>query len=113
MTGILPIKKDGSQSAISDFREFSVLDPGEYAVFTGFTEDEVFAALDEFGLSEQKEVSFTSAKLTDNTGIVPCSLRKRSSFQMESPSNSSAHTYAGGICKWLLGRIDRIYPKLV
>lgn len=43
MTGILPIKKDGSQSAISDFREFSVLDPGEYAAFTGFTEDEVRA----------------------------------------------------------------------
>ena len=41
MTGILPIKKDGSQSAISDFCEFTVLDPGEYAVFTGFTEDEV------------------------------------------------------------------------
>ena len=28
MTGILPIKKNGSQSAISDFREYSVLDPG-------------------------------------------------------------------------------------
>ena len=27
MTGILPIKKDGSQSAISDFREYSILDP--------------------------------------------------------------------------------------
>lgn len=43
MTGILPIKKDGSQSAISDFREYSVLDPGKYAVYTGFTEDEVRA----------------------------------------------------------------------
>lgn len=41
MTGILPIKKDGSQSAISDFREFTILDPGKYARFTGFTEDEV------------------------------------------------------------------------
>lgn len=43
MTGILPIKKDGSQSAISDFREFSILDPGVYAAFTGFTEEEVRA----------------------------------------------------------------------
>ena len=41
MTGILPIKKDGSQSAISDFREYSVLDPGEFAGFVGFTEEEV------------------------------------------------------------------------
>ena len=41
MTGILPIKKDGSQSAISDFREYSVLDPLEYAEYVGFTEEEV------------------------------------------------------------------------
>ena len=41
MTGILPIKKDGSQSAISDFQEFSVIFPMEYAQFVGFTEGEV------------------------------------------------------------------------
>ena len=41
MTGILPIKKDGAQSAISDFREYTVLNPGQFAKFTGFTEDEV------------------------------------------------------------------------
>ena len=41
MTGILPIKKDGSQSAISDFDEYSVLDPGDFAEYTGFTEPEV------------------------------------------------------------------------
>ena len=41
MTGILPIKKDGSQSAISDFIEYSVLEPGDFAGFVGFTEEEV------------------------------------------------------------------------
>ena len=41
MTGILPIKRDGSQSAISDFREFSMLHPGEYAKYIGFSEAEV------------------------------------------------------------------------
>lgn len=41
MTGILPIKKDGSQSAISEFDEFSMLEPGEFAEFVGFTEEEV------------------------------------------------------------------------
>lgn len=41
MTGILPIKKDGSQSAISDFREYSILHPGQYAKYTGFLEPEV------------------------------------------------------------------------
>lgn len=41
MTGILPIKKDGAQSAISDFQEYSILNPGQFAEFTGFTEREV------------------------------------------------------------------------
>ena len=41
MTGILPIKKDGSQSAISDFHEYSMLYPGEFAKFTGFSETQV------------------------------------------------------------------------
>ncbi|MBQ8162414.1 MAG: AAA family ATPase, partial [Clostridia bacterium] len=41
MTGILPIKKDGSQSAISEFDESSMLDTMEFAEFIGFTEEEV------------------------------------------------------------------------
>ena len=41
ITGILPIKKDGSQSAISDFKEYSVLNSGAFAEYIGFTEDEV------------------------------------------------------------------------
>ena len=38
MTGILPIKKDGSQSAISDFREYTMVSPGRFAEYVGFTE---------------------------------------------------------------------------
>lgn len=41
MTGILPIKKDGSQSAISDFNEYTMVKPLGYAEFVGFTENEV------------------------------------------------------------------------
>lgn len=41
MTGILPIKKDGSQSSISDFREYSMVKPYQYGEFVGFTEAEV------------------------------------------------------------------------
>ena len=51
MTGILPIKKDRSQSAISDFREYSVLDQGDFAVYTGFTENEVKKLCKKYGLS--------------------------------------------------------------
>ena len=41
MTGILPIKKDGSQSAISDFNEYTMLWPLQFAEYVGFTENEV------------------------------------------------------------------------
>lgn len=41
MTGILPIKKDGSQSAISDFEEFSMIKPRIFGEYVGFTEKEV------------------------------------------------------------------------
>lgn len=41
MTGILPVKKDGSQSAISDFQEFSMLKPRQFADYVGFLENEV------------------------------------------------------------------------
>lgn len=41
MTGILPIKKDGSQSAISDFEEFTMINPRDFGEYVGFTEDEV------------------------------------------------------------------------
>lgn len=50
MTGILPIKKDGSQSAISDFIEYPILDPGVFAEFTGFTEAEVKTLCDRYGM---------------------------------------------------------------
>ena len=41
MTGILPIKKYGTHSALNMFDEFSMLDPGPLAAYVGFTEMEV------------------------------------------------------------------------
>ena len=54
MTGILPIRKNGSQSAISDFREYTMLKPGKLARFTGFTEEEVRGLCDRNDLSFEK-----------------------------------------------------------
>nr|WP_294659201.1 AAA family ATPase [uncultured Blautia sp.] len=41
MTGILPIKKYGSHSALNMFTEYSMLNPRDMAEYFGFTEDEV------------------------------------------------------------------------
>ena len=41
MTGILPIKKYKTQSALNNFDEYTMLDPSLLAPYVGFTEDEV------------------------------------------------------------------------
>ncbi|MBQ8977031.1 MAG: AAA family ATPase [Succinivibrionaceae bacterium] len=41
LTGILPIKKYNSQSALNGFDEYNMLAPGDFAKYFGFTEDEV------------------------------------------------------------------------
>lgn len=56
MTGILPIKRYGNQSAVSDFREYTMLSPGRLAQYMGFTETEVAA------LCEQYEMDFEGMK---------------------------------------------------
>ncbi len=56
MTGILPIKKYGKHSAINMFTEISMIEVGDYAEFTGFTEEEVKT------LCEQYNVSFEETK---------------------------------------------------
>ena len=41
MTGILPIKKYGTHSALNMFEEYSMMNPGVFAPYVGFIEDEV------------------------------------------------------------------------
>ena len=41
MTGILPVKKYGTHSALNMFTEYSMENPGPLAPYVGFTEDEV------------------------------------------------------------------------
>ena len=51
MTGILPIKKDGSQSAVSDFNEYTMIRPGKFGGYVGFTEEEVEELCRKYGAS--------------------------------------------------------------
>ena len=56
MTGILPIKKYGSHSALNMFIEYSMTDPGDLAEYFGFTEQETSE------LCEKYEMNFDEAK---------------------------------------------------
>jgi hypothetical protein len=48
MTGILPIKKYGTHSALNMFDEISMLDAKDYSKFMGFTDDEVRALCEKY-----------------------------------------------------------------
>lgn len=50
MTGILPIKKYGTQSALTDFREYTMLQPRKLAEYVGFTETEVARLCHKYGM---------------------------------------------------------------
>ncbi len=54
MTGILPVKKESSQSAISDFKEFTMIKPRQFEKYVGFTEDEVRTLCREHGRDFKK-----------------------------------------------------------
>jgi len=57
MTGILPIKKYKTQSALNNFQEYSMVKPGAMARYFGFTKDEVR------DLSERHEMSFDALEM--------------------------------------------------
>lgn len=50
MTGILPIKKYGTQSALTDFHEYTMVSPEEYAPYFGFTEKETQELCERYGM---------------------------------------------------------------
>lgn len=101
MTGILPIKKDGSQSAISDFREYSVLYPGKFAKYTGFIEEEV-ERLCNAGKMDFEEVKawydgydFSNLGAIYNPYSVMCAMDEKEcrSFWKETSAAESLKTY--------------------
>lgn len=49
LTGILPIKREKTQSALNNFNEYTMLDAQEMASYIGFTEDEVQKLCKEYG----------------------------------------------------------------
>lgn len=50
MTGILPVKKYGLHSALNMFREYSMTNQRNFEEYTGFTEEEVKALCQRFGM---------------------------------------------------------------
>ncbi len=54
LTGILPIKKLKTQSALNNFAEFTMLDARIFSEYTGFTEKEVYDLCQKYGRDFEK-----------------------------------------------------------
>ena len=54
MTGILPLARYDTQSALNNFTEFTMVNPGPFAKYYGFTEDEVAKICKEHNLDPVK-----------------------------------------------------------
>ena len=82
MTGILPIKKYGSHSALNMFTEYSMTDPGDLAEYFGFTEQEVSELCGEYGMS------FEEAKIWyDGYQLIAHQKEKDVCYSMYSPKS--------------------------
>lgn len=51
LTGILPILREKVQSKLNNFKQFTMLDPGRFAPYFGFTEDEMDELCAKHGMS--------------------------------------------------------------
>lgn len=104
MTGILPIKKDGSESAISDFWEYSMMEPGPFQSYVGFTELEVNQLCQEYHMNFAEAKRWYDGYSFDNKNSIynPYSIMKaitmkkyRSYWRMSSAADALEDYIAG------------------
>ncbi|MBR4182347.1 MAG: AAA family ATPase [Lachnospiraceae bacterium] len=101
MTGILPIKKQKGQSAVSDFEEYTVIKPGIYGKYVGFTEEEVKKLCDQHNISFEPmkqwydgyEFKDTGAIYNPNSVIKAISHRDFDSYWPESSAAEGLMEY--------------------
>ena len=54
LTGILPIKREKTQSALNNFNEYTMINPGPMTDYIGFTEEEVQALSEKYGVDYEE-----------------------------------------------------------
>ena len=70
MTGILPVKKYKTESALNNFIEYSMVEPGNMAHFFGFTKDEVRMLAERHGMDFDELVKwYDGYQIGDETSM--------------------------------------------
>ncbi|MCD8104896.1 MAG: ATP-binding protein [Lachnospiraceae bacterium] len=87
MTGILPVKKYGSESAVSDFREYTMTSPAKLARYIGFTEREVKRLCRKFRMDFETVSAWYDGYSFSRTGHVYCPNSVMNAMQDEEIQN--------------------------
>ena len=70
MTGVLPIKKYKTESALNNFIEYSMVEPSRMASFFGFTKDEVRGLAERYGMDfDELEKWYDGYQMGDELSI--------------------------------------------
>lgn len=70
MTGILPIKKYGTHSALNMFNEYSMLEAGVFSEFVGFTQSEVEDLCNRYGMNIEDVKEWYDGYYFDGVGAI-------------------------------------------
>jgi len=72
MTGILPVIRYNTESALSNFREYTMLNPEPLGQYIGFTTDEVHAVCQKFNADERRMKEWYDGYLIPDVGDIYC-----------------------------------------
>ena len=66
LTGILPIKKYGTQSALNNFDEFTMVNPSVLSEYVGFTKEEVYELYESYGMDFEEAKQWYDGYVFEN-----------------------------------------------
>lgn len=85
MTGILPIKKYGTHSALNMFTEYSMINAGDVAKYTGFTEGEVKSLCEKYHMSFDETKAWYDGYRLEQTMEHPKDGKRTKTVEIYSP----------------------------
>ncbi|MBR2175432.1 MAG: AAA family ATPase [Clostridia bacterium] len=110
MTGILPIKKYGTHSALNMFDEYSMVDSADIASDTGFTEEEVEELCREYNMDTEKMKYWYNGYQINNNVHLYCPRSVVSAISRKNYSNywSRTETYEA-LAKYIAMDMDGLH----
>ncbi len=112
MTGILPIKKYGTHSALNMFDEYSMLESDGLEKYIGFTDDEVFGLCQKYGIDfEQMKSWYDGYNLEGTELYCPRSVVKSISSKKFRGYWTETETYEA-LAKYIAMNFDGLHDTL-